>query len=114
MGCEGYKMKPIPDKEELFVLYNTFGSSLSSVAKIYGTTHPTIRKWLNKYGIPLKDHLTASREANQKNQSGTQRISIEVQEKLNDREWLHQKRIVEKLSIEHIGQLLSVSIAPVN
>jgi transposase len=55
-----------PSREELIDKYFRFGSTLSSMAKIYDTTHVTIRHWLQSYGIPVKDHKQASTEASQR------------------------------------------------
>jgi len=53
-----------PPKEELKTLYETEGSTLSSVSRHYGTSHPTVRSWLKSYGIPIKTHKEASIQAN--------------------------------------------------
>jgi len=53
-----------PPKEELQRLYETEGSTLSSVSRHYGTSHPTVRSWLKSYGIPIKTHKEASIQAN--------------------------------------------------
>ena len=56
-----------PPKGELQERYCRIGESLSSVARYYNTSHPTVRKWLISYGIPLKTHKEASIQANQRN-----------------------------------------------
>lgn len=62
---------PVPPREELYALYTRTGSTISSVAKHYGTSQPTVRKWLIAYDIPRKDHTTASQEANNRHIEGS-------------------------------------------
>lgn len=54
----------IPPKEELEELYLQEGSTLSSVGRHYGTSHKTVKAWLDKYGIKPKSQKQASTEAN--------------------------------------------------
>lgn len=61
--------KNIPNKEEILTLYSKEGVSISSLARHFGTTNPTIRKWLIFYQIERKSHRQASREANNRNKS---------------------------------------------
>jgi transposase-like protein len=56
--------KQIPEKKELEELYLRQGSTISSVARHYKTTNPTVRAWLISYDIPRKSHKQASIEAN--------------------------------------------------
>lgn len=61
------KRKPkvlMPVRDELLSLYQKEGSTLSSVGRFYGTSHKTVKVWLDRYEIPSKDHKTASVEAN--------------------------------------------------
>jgi transposase len=53
-----------PLKEELETNYLSTGSTISSLAKHYKTSQPTVRKWLIQYSIERKSHLQASIEAN--------------------------------------------------
>ncbi len=53
-----------PEKKELEELYYQQGSTISSVARHYGTNNPTVRAWLIDYDIPRKSHKQASIEAN--------------------------------------------------
>lgn len=55
---------PVPPKTELQSLYETVGSSMSSVARHYHTSKPTVKHWLEHYSIALKSHQQASQEAN--------------------------------------------------
>ncbi|NDC22682.1 MAG: hypothetical protein EBZ49_00905 [Proteobacteria bacterium] len=57
----------VPDKEVLNSAYNIRGSTISSVARQFNTSQPTVRKWLIEYGIERKTHLQASTEANNRN-----------------------------------------------
>jgi len=63
----GIRHKNIPLKEELETLYLKEGSTISSVARHYSTSNPTLRVWLDGYGIPRKSHKQASAEANNRN-----------------------------------------------
>jgi len=56
--------KQVPPQKELVDLYSKEGSTISSLAKHYNTSNPTIRKWLIQYGIERKTHAQASMEAN--------------------------------------------------
>lgn len=56
-----------PNREELAELYGRQGETLSSVSRAYGTTHPTVRKWLRDYDISIKSHREASAQANSRN-----------------------------------------------
>lgn len=62
------KISP-PPKEELQNLYAKEGTSISSLARHYGTTNPTVRNWLISYDIPRKDHKQASTEANNRHRN---------------------------------------------
>lgn len=53
-----------PSKQELAKKYSLVGSTISSLAKEYNTSQPTVRKWLIQYNIERKDHAQASVEAN--------------------------------------------------
>ena len=103
----------VPLKEDLEEKYKIPGNTLSSIAREYNTSHPTIRKWLNGYEIKLKDHLQASKEANLL-QIGTSRIEKSSQDLLDNYDWLYSQRITLRKSIETIAEELKVSIAPVN
>ena len=65
MSKKRYKI--IPTKEELEDLYLKEGATISSVARQYGASNPTVRSWLNKHGVSLKTHKQASRESNRLN-----------------------------------------------
>lgn len=54
----------IPAKEELVAAYSKTGCTISSLAREYSTTQPTVRKWLIHHEIPRKSHKQASTEAN--------------------------------------------------
>ena len=54
----------MPPKEELLELYTKDGCTISSLAKHYSTSNPTIRNWLIIYEIERKSHKQASTEAN--------------------------------------------------
>jgi len=53
-----------PSKDELQTIYSLAGSTISSLAKKYNTSQPTVRKWLIQYKIERKPHAQASIEAN--------------------------------------------------
>lgn len=56
--------KLVPSKEELENEYMKYGSTISSLAKKYNTSNPTIRSWLKNYNIQLKTQKQASNESN--------------------------------------------------
>jgi transposase len=58
-----HKILP-PPKLEIAKLYAKEGITISSLARYYSTSNPTIRKWLKDYNIIRKDHKQASTEAN--------------------------------------------------
>jgi len=80
-----------PPLEELKALYQQEGETLSSVAQKYGVSHPTVRKWLKGYKIPIKSHLQASQEANKKN--ARKKPSKELLERLYVKKGLSIKSI---------------------
>jgi transposase-like protein len=53
-----------PEKNELLDLYSQEGSTISTLARHYNTSNPTVRKWLIAYDIERKSHTQASSEAN--------------------------------------------------
>lgn len=58
-----------PPKEEVAELYAKEGTTISSLARKYGTTQPTVRSWLISYDIARKDHKQASTEANNRHRN---------------------------------------------
>lgn len=58
------KKIPIPPKSELESIYAKEGMTISSLANLYDTSNPTVRKWLIDYSIKRKSHKQASTEAN--------------------------------------------------
>ena len=58
---------PPPERKELNDLYAREGSTISSLARHYGTSNPVVRKWLIDCDIKRKDHKQASTEANNRN-----------------------------------------------
>jgi len=61
--------KKIPAKEDLSEKYAKEGTTISSLAREYSVTNPTIRSWLIQYSIKLKSHKQASVEANRRHRS---------------------------------------------
>lgn len=55
---------PIPCKEQLIKEYSKYGSSISTLARYYNTSRPTIRSWLKFYEIEIKPHNIVSNETN--------------------------------------------------
>ena len=53
-----------PTQEELLDVYVKEGATISSLARQYKTSNPTVRSWLIEYDIPRKSHKQASTEAN--------------------------------------------------
>lgn len=58
--------RDVPSKQNLISLYNVPGTTINSLAKHFGTSQPTVRKWLIDYNIQRKDHKQASQEANRR------------------------------------------------
>ena len=56
----------IPDKDTLQRLYQQSSSTISSVARHFNTSNPTVRKWLDGYKILHKTHKEACVIANNK------------------------------------------------
>lgn len=54
----------VPHERELRELYLQPGISISEIARRYGTSQPTVRKWLIGYNIQRKTQKEASREVN--------------------------------------------------
>jgi transposase-like protein len=54
----------VPPKQELIDIYAKEGNTISSLARLYNTSNPTVRSWLVKYEIERKDQKQASTEAN--------------------------------------------------
>lgn len=67
----------IPPKDEVLQSYCQYGASISSLARKYNTSNPTIRKWLDYHGIPKKGHKKASTEAN-----NLRRVNVPTKEDL--------------------------------
>jgi transposase-like protein len=65
------RKKPIPLKSELETLYAREGTTISSLARHYNTSNPTVRSWLISYGIERKDQRQASTEANNRHRIRT-------------------------------------------
>lgn len=54
----------MPTYEELMMHYSNELCSLSKLAKIYHTSNPTVRKWLNHYNIKIKPHIKICKSIN--------------------------------------------------
>ena len=72
--------KQVPSKEELEEKYFRYGSSISSLAREYNTSNPTVRKWLILHGISRKTHKQASTEANVVNNKACMPTKEELQD----------------------------------
>lgn len=53
---------PIPTKQEIEEIYEAHGGTISSVARHFNTSNPTVRNWLKQHGIEIKSHKTAIQE----------------------------------------------------
>jgi transposase len=98
----------IPPKSLLENEYVKSGTTLSSLAKLYNTSRPTIKHWLQRYDISLKTHLTASTETNKKF-IGNRRLPKEVVDKLDNHNWVYNQRITERKSADTIASELGIS-----
>jgi transposase-like protein len=90
--------KIIPEKQELTYLYAREGTTISSLARHYGTSNPTVRKWLVDYGIERKDQKQASIEANNRHKKRVK----------PDRNAL--AKLYEESSIESLAKHFSVGL----
>jgi transposase len=74
-----------PSRDELLEKYYIVGSTISSLAKEYNTSQPTVRKWLIRYNIERKDHAQASIEANnrKRNNPPSREELLELYKKLS-------------------------------
>lgn len=88
-----YNIK-VPTKEEI---YSKEGSTISSLARFYKTSNPTVRSWLIMYNIERKSHKQASIEANNRHRSEI----VPTKEEL--------KSLYETNSIKFIEKFYSVS-----
>lgn len=75
--------KQPPEKTELELLYLKEGTTISSAARHYGVNNPTLRNWLNLYGIPKKDHKQASTEANNRRRNDIKPSKIDLENLYN-------------------------------
>lgn len=57
----------IPPKQTLEEKYKIPGTTISSLAREYNTSNPTVRSWLKFYNIEIKSQKDASTEANRRN-----------------------------------------------
>lgn len=101
--------KECPSKEELIERYNKPGCTISILAREYGTSNPTVRKWLIGYNIERKDQKTASIEANNRGDKALRESVIFAHEKLSDKEWLYDQRVNMRKSIKLIGEEIGCS-----
>ena len=92
---------PIPEKQELETMYAREGVTISSLARHYGTSNPTVRKWLISFEIPRKDQKQASIEANNRH---NQRVKP-------DKENL--EKLYEDASIESLAKYFSVGLSTI-
>lgn len=51
-----------PTKDQIIEEYSKPAATISSVARAFGTTNPTVRKWMIEYEIMRKSHADAIRE----------------------------------------------------
>ena len=91
-----YNIK-VPTKEEISEIYSKEGSTISSLARFYKTSNPTVRSWLIMYNIERKSHKQASIEANNRHRSEI----VPTKEEL--------KSLYETNSIKFIEKFYSVS-----
>lgn len=73
-------------------LYQKRGSTISSIARHYDTSQPTVRKWLIHYGIERKSHAQASLEANnRRSDNPPSRDELLADYKCNSVDWIERK-----------------------
>jgi transposase-like protein len=69
-----------PTKEELQSEYAKEGTTISSLARLYKTSNPTVRSWLIEYEIDRKSHQQASKEANNRHKKSAFPSKEELEE----------------------------------
>lgn len=89
--------KQSPPKQQLEQLYGQRGATISSVARYYNVSQPTMRSWLINYNIDRKDHKTASQQANRRRLNAPPRRDILLDQ------YLHNS-IDDLEKIYHVGQ----------
>ena len=98
---------PKPSVDELTELYGQVGSTISSMAKHYNTSQPTVRKWLIGYGIQRKSHEESSKQANKKN-AGVKR-NTQAHMILSDELWLRNQLSQRNVGIETVAKMAGCS-----
>lgn len=87
---------PVPSKNELETFYHTH-KSISKTARHFSTSNPTVRKWLQSYGISLFTHLEASLADTE-----AKRVSIPSKEEL---EFMYCNNSIKQLELLYsVGQ----------
>lgn len=82
----------MPQRHELEALYSKDGATISSLAKTYNTSQPTVRKWLIDYSITRKSHKEASQQANNRGRSSPPPRDQLLQDyKYHSIDWIEQK-----------------------
>jgi transposase-like protein len=79
-----------PTRTELVDVYSQPGATISSVARQYGVSQPTVRAWLIEYGIERKSHKQASTEANNRHRNTIKPDPLLLQQ-------LHQQHSIDQL-----------------
>lgn len=94
-----HKIQPV-SKELLQEKYNQSGVTISSLAKEFNTSQPTVRKWLIEYNISRKSHAQASIEANNRLRNNPPRKEELLNEyKYHSVDWLEKKYSVGQETI---------------
>lgn len=70
----------VPSREELLDKYSKPGATISSLAREYNTSQPTVRKWLIQNDIERKSHKQASTEANNRNRNSVKPTKSQLQQ----------------------------------
>lgn len=76
----------MPDREELLDIYSQEDMSQNKLAKHYSVSHPTIKKWLKEYDIPIKSHTEVCNSLFSKTEKKTHEFLIDIYLRTNSLE----------------------------
>lgn len=95
---------PVPSAEELHRLHNTEKMTLSAIARMYGISQPTVRKWFKSLNISRDDHQAAS--AINTGKIRNQR----AHEMLSNEQWIRKLFENRRVGIETVAKMAGCSV----
>lgn len=84
------KYEELNDEEWLREMYVEKGLGSTTIAEHIGCSSTTVRKWLRRHGIDIRNNGRSTK-------------------KLHDKEWLRKKLYVEELDVREIADMLDCS-----